>query len=136
MKIYKARRGYQCDFVGCSVAGHFIHKGELYIRATQLIRLVSGNFRRDKFSYHPECWEQFMYRLMEEVKKAVKERREKMVEPVKGEVGRPRKYTDPLKAQTIKANIHYHKRVGNKDRVKELGKELKELLVNEIRSIE
>jgi len=114
MKLFYAQKD---DSIVCLYCRTTLKRGEVYVR--------TGYKKGERWGflfYHYDCY-------VEVVKEKLQRKYDKFRidanKPVKR--GRPSKYRDTEKAQRLMCLVNYHSKAGNKDRVEELGKKLKEL---------
>lgn len=90
--------------------------------------------------YHDEnCFIEYklaFLRSLCEQKKRLFEDKVKSKGKTVSKLGRPRKYSDPMRARSIKACLDYHRRVGNDSKVLELEEELQALTVSSVKGKE
>ena len=122
MKVIITRKEHNCSFEKCCF-GKLIKAGTIAITTTYKER----NFRKT-FHFHPECHTQF---VLSNRDKRVKEKEEilarRIVRKSNRPQGRPRKYSDPLKARNLKQLQRHYREIGNEDKVQELEARIKEL---------
>jgi len=126
MKVVITRKEHNCSFEGCC-SGKVIKAGTVAITTVY----KEGNFR-NTYHFHPECHTQFVFNNRD---KRIKEKEDilarRMGRKSDRPQGRPRKYTNPLKARNLKQLLRHHKEAGNWDRVKELEIKIKEMEVKQ-----
>ena len=127
MKVVKSRKEHRCSFERCCFIRD-IPIGSVIV--TNLLKKKEGGYF--VLYYHIDCYVQsvmqYLKKLQGELEAKIEERNRIKSKP-KGKNGRPRKYTDPLKARNLSSLLTYHKKAGNISRVEEIGMKLKELEV-------
>lgn len=129
MKVVKSRKEHKCSFERCCFIRD-IPVGSIIV--THLLKKKEGGYF--VLYFHMDCYiqsvMQYLKKLQEELEAKIGERNRRKNKP-KGKNGRPRKYTDPLKASNLSSLLTYHKKAGNISRVDEIELKLKELEVKE-----
>lgn len=122
MKVVITRKEHKCNFEGCCL-GKLVKAGTVAITT-----VYKEGLYRHTYHFHSECHTQFVLNSRD---KRIKEKEEilirRMARKSDRPQGRPRKYTDPLKARNLISLLVYHRRAGNTDRVGELEEKIKEL---------
>lgn len=117
MRYFYARKDVFCFW--CKT---YIQRGELVARASYTkIDKETGAKQNFGFCYHADpCYVQA---FTDRYNRSLMHWRQQLIPPKKR--GRPRRFTDPIKAQRLRCLLAYHKRTGNEDRVQELQAMLK-----------
>ncbi len=122
MRIVITKKEHNCSFERCS-SGKIIQGGTVAITTTYR----EGILRRT-FHFHPDCHTQFTFSNRD---KRIREKEEILARRIarKGNKlrGRPRKYSDPLKARNLKQLLMYHRKACNMDKVHDIMVELRKL---------
>lgn len=133
MKVVKARKEHECCLEGCSLFPKTIKPGEVYCVVTQLVN-IGNKVTSKSLYYHWECWKylksQEIWKQERQYEAVVeKETTRKAKKLVGGPRGRPRLYSDPLKARNLLSLRCYHRKEGNLERVRELEVDLEGLRI-------
>ena len=114
MKVIITRKDHICYFEGCCL-GKVIRA-----KTISVTTVYKRTGIRNTFHFHPDCYTQWILNNKDlEVKKKEELLARRRVKSNKPQ-GRPRKYSDPLKARNLLSLIYYHKEAGNTDKVQEL----------------
>lgn len=95
-----------------------------------VVILININGAKVPFVFHVECyltWDTRMFTHRLETWRQGSTRRPARRRKAKPKVGRPRKYSNQTMAIQLKALIHYHRKEGNEEQVKELESKLEEI---------
>lgn len=134
MNIIIARKEHNCDFNQCASFGKKVFPGQIGIRFLHWVKTEEGKKWKTIY-FHPECWEQTQKQYVIDVQEKVKEKEEilvrRMARKSNRPQGRPRKYTDPMRARNLKQLLKYHQKAENTDKVREIERKIKELEVKE-----
>ncbi len=126
MKVVQSRKEHPCGLEHCCL-GKIIPRNSIAV--TQILKGQKGYF---VLYFHPDCFIQSIVQYINKLKEALEvkmEKRKAKKNKPKGKQGRPRKYTNPLKARNKKQLLKHHQKAGNTDRVGELEEEIKGLEV-------
>ena len=122
MQVIITRKDHICSFEKCCL-GKMVRVGTIAVTTVY----KQGNLRRT-FHFHPDCHTQF---VLNNKDKRVREKEEILARRLSRRSdrpqGRPRRYSDPLKARNLLSLTSYHKKAGNEDKVSELEAKLKEI---------
>ncbi len=123
MKVVIARKELKCTF--CPMP---INKGDFCVRTSFKDKL---NPNRWVFTFfHEECCCQQTYKNIRSFidnQKSILRAKQAEKQKLKKKIGRPRKYSDPMKARSLKQQLTNQKKAGNIDRVGEIETEIKRL---------
>ena len=125
--IVVTRKERFCGFNHCASPNKISPAGSLCIR---ILYRKEGKFRGIYF--HQECFIQDLLQRWKE-KELIQEQRgiNKLRRNKGGKRGRPRKYTDLIKARNLLSLLSYHKDKGHKEKIAEIRKKLDELALVE-----
>lgn len=106
------------DPIPCKLCSAFIAKEELCARTFNKNSVTGIGYSQ---YYHPECYQKHWNQQFEQAWMYWKQQDS----PLTG--GRPRKYKDSVRANSLKTLQRHHKSLGHMTRVEEIQKEIKEL---------